>query len=73
MCILAERLHDIMYDMEMGHADYDRSNRTVSLAPPHADHYCIIVIKADDACLLAMELNYNPIVDDVAAFDIYPE
>ncbi|KAG8906858.1 hypothetical protein FRB99_005918 [Tulasnella sp. 403] len=31
------------------------------------------VLKADDASLIAMELNYNPVVDDVAAFDIYPE
>ncbi|KAG9003366.1 hypothetical protein FRB90_011193 [Tulasnella sp. 427] len=31
------------------------------------------VLKADDASLVAMELDYNPVVDDVAAFDIYPE
>lgn len=31
------------------------------------------VLKADDASLIAMELEYNPVVDDVAAFDIYPE
>ncbi|KAG8896833.1 hypothetical protein FRC00_005204 [Tulasnella sp. 408] len=31
------------------------------------------VLKADDASLIAMELDYNPVVDDVAAFDIYPE
>ncbi|KAG9002042.1 hypothetical protein FRB94_004134 [Tulasnella sp. JGI-2019a] len=30
------------------------------------------VLQADDACMLAMELQFNPIVDDAAAFDIYP-
>ncbi|KAG8865179.1 hypothetical protein FRB96_000068 [Tulasnella sp. 330] len=31
------------------------------------------VLHADDACMLAMELQFNPIVDDAAAFDIYPD
>lgn len=45
------------------------SNRFNGMAHPTSTS----VLQADDACMLAMELQFNPIVDDVAAFDIYPE
>ena len=32
--------------------------------------FCSVVLNADDASLLAMEFNRNPLVDDEAAFDI---
>ncbi|KAG9104812.1 hypothetical protein FRC06_009282 [Ceratobasidium sp. 370] len=31
------------------------------------------ILTADDASLLALELGFNPVVDEDAAFDIYPE
>ena len=33
--------------------------------------YGFLVLSSDDASLLAMEFNRNPVVDDQAAFDIY--
>jgi translation initiation factor IF-2 len=30
------------------------------------------VLSSDDASLIALEFNRNPVVDDEAAFDIYP-
>ncbi|KAG9087939.1 hypothetical protein FS749_002540, partial [Ceratobasidium sp. UAMH 11750] len=31
------------------------------------------ILTADDASLLALELGFNPVVDEDAAFDVYPE
>jgi len=32
----------------------------------------VAVLSSDDAYILAIEFNRNPIVDEEAAFDIYP-
>lgn len=31
------------------------------------------VLTSDDASLIALEFGFNPVVDEDAAFDIYPE
>jgi translation initiation factor IF-2 len=31
------------------------------------------ILTSDDASLLALEFGYNPVVDEDAAFDVYPE
>lgn len=34
--------------------------------------WTVLVLSADDAYVLALEFDRNPIVDDEAAFDLYP-
>ena len=36
------------------------------------DFSSLLVLSSDDAYLLALEFDRNPIIDDEAAFDLYP-
>jgi hypothetical protein len=60
-----------MSALGMANTDYDYSE---SQCPDHSEHHkkSFPVLSSDDAYVLALEFDRNPIVDDEAAFDLYP-
>jgi len=60
-----------MSALGMANTDYDYSE---SQCLDHSEHHekSFPVLSSDDAYVLALEFDRNPIVDDEAAFDLYP-
>lgn len=50
-----------------------RRSPSLRQSSDHTDMACgLTVLTAEDASLIALELNFDPVIDDEAAFDIYP-
>ena len=68
---LSEVLQHRMSALGMANTDYDYSE---SRCADHSEHHekSFPVLSSDNAYVLALEFDRNPIVDDEAAFDLYP-
>lgn len=51
---------------------YHDYGKHIILRRPVNAHRVMKVLSSDLACMLAEDLGYNPIINDEAAFDIYP-
>ena len=67
------RLQRLMVDAGMEEeSSYDHGPWVYCIDWAQYLHQCTLVLTAEFASLIAMELGRNPIVNDEAAFDIYP-